>query len=159
MLAGGIAVGVVGVFSGSGSGRGGTGGGLGPVSQRLMTSQFQDIITHTQKMKTVKCTFCCVWVQNFVWNFKGVLWNFTQNFEPIHRKICILRDVKKLTTYDILRVMTSYVLVRRAPGVVVVTVIVIMVMVMMIWQWCWRRWGWWRNENGNKKDGINFYCW
>ena len=33
-----------------------------------------------------------VWVQNFVWNFKGHLWNFTQNFEPMHRKICILRS-------------------------------------------------------------------
>ena len=54
-------------------------------------------------MKTVKCIFCGVWVQNFVWNFKGHLWNFTQNFEPIHRKICILRGAKKLTTYDILK--------------------------------------------------------
>ena len=59
---------------------------LGPVSLRLMTSQFKDIVTHTQKSKTVKCKFCGVWVQNFVWNFKGALWNFTQNFEPIHRK-------------------------------------------------------------------------
>ena len=25
-----------------------------------------------------------LWVQYFVWNFKGLLWNFTQNFEPIH---------------------------------------------------------------------------
>ena len=39
---------------------------------------------------------------NFVWNFKGALWNLTQNFEPIHHKIWILRDVKNLTTYDIL---------------------------------------------------------
>ena len=75
---------------------------LGPVSLRLMTSQFKDIVTHTQKLKTVKCMFCGVWVQNFVWNFKGALWNFTQNFEPIHRKICILRGFKNLTTYDIL---------------------------------------------------------
>ena len=75
---------------------------LGPVSLRLMTSQFKDIVTHTQKYMTVKCTFYGVWVQNFVWNFKGALWNFTQNFEPIHRKICILRGVKDLTTYDIL---------------------------------------------------------
>ena len=77
-------------------------GVLGPVSLRLMTSQFKDIVTHRQKMKIVKCTFCGVWVQNFVWNFKGALWNFTQNFEPIHRKICILRGVRNLTTYDIL---------------------------------------------------------
>ena len=79
-----------------------SGPALGPVSLRLMTSQFKDIITHTQKYMTVKCTFYGVWVQNFVWNFKGALWNFTQNFEPIHRKICILRGVKDLTTYDIL---------------------------------------------------------
>ena len=76
----------------------------GPVSLRLMTSQFKDIVTRTQKMKIVKCTFCGVWVQNFVWNFKGALWNFTQNFEPIHRKICILRDGINLTTYDILEI-------------------------------------------------------
>ena len=75
----------------------------GPVSLRLMTSQFKDIVTHTQKYKTVKCTFCGVWVPNFVWNFKGALWNFTQNFEPIHRKMCILRGGKNLTTYDILK--------------------------------------------------------
>ena len=75
----------------------------GPVSLRLMTLQFKDIVTHTQKMKTIKCPFCGVWVQNFVWNFKGHLSNFTQNFEPIHRKICIIRSVKNLTTYDILK--------------------------------------------------------
>ena len=74
----------------------------GPVSRRLMTSQFKDIVTHMQKYKTVKCIFCGAWVQKFVWNFKGALWNFTQNFEPIHRKICILWGVKTLTTYDIL---------------------------------------------------------
>ena len=76
--------------------------GSGPVSLRLMTSQLNDIVTHTQKLNTVKCMFCGVWVQNFVWNFKGALWNFTQNFGPIHCKICILRGVKILTTYDIL---------------------------------------------------------
>ena len=74
----------------------------GPVSLRLMTSQFKDIVTHTQKLRTVKCMFCGVWVQNFLWNFKGALWNFTQNVEPIRHKICILRGVKILTTYDIL---------------------------------------------------------
>ena len=55
------------------------------------------------KIEDSKCIFCGVWVQNVVWNFKGALWNFTQNFEPIHRKICILRGAKILTTYDILR--------------------------------------------------------
>ena len=75
----------------------------GPVSLRLMTSQFKDIVTHTPKKKTVKFIFCGVWVQNFVCNFKGALWNFTQNFEPIHRKKCILRGFKNLTTYEILK--------------------------------------------------------
>ena len=45
----------------------------GPVSLRLMTSQFKDIATHTKKYMTVKCTFYGVWVQNFVGNFKGAL--------------------------------------------------------------------------------------
>ena len=49
--------------------------------------------SHT-KIKLVKYIFCSVWVQNFVWNFNGVLWNFTQHFEPIHCKICILWGVK-----------------------------------------------------------------
>ena len=31
--------------------------------------------------------------------------NFTQNFEPIPLKICILRGVKNLTTYDILELL------------------------------------------------------
>ena len=77
-------------------------GAQGPVSLSLMTSQFKYIVTHTQKHETVKCIFCGVWVQNFVWNFKGALWNFIQNFKPILRKIGILRWGKNLTTYDIL---------------------------------------------------------
>ena len=31
-----------------------------------------------------------VWVRYFVWNFKGYLWNSTQNILPIHRKMWIL---------------------------------------------------------------------
>ena len=73
----------------------------GPVSLSLMTSQFKDIVTHTQKLKTAKCIFCGLWVQNFVWNFKGAIWNFTQNFERIQCTICILQEVKNLTTCDI----------------------------------------------------------
>ena len=37
-----------------------------------------------------------------MWNFKGHLWNFTPDFEPIHHKTCIARSVKNLTSYDIL---------------------------------------------------------
>ena len=80
---------------------------MGPVSLRLMMSQFKYIVTEMQKYRTVKCIFCCVWVPNFVWNFKRALWNFTQNLEPIHHKICILRGVKNLTTYDILESFTG----------------------------------------------------
>ena len=57
---------------------------LGLVSLRLMTSQFKDVVSHTHQLVSVKCIFCSVWV------------------EPIHRKICILRGVEKLTNYDIL---------------------------------------------------------
>ena len=65
----------------------------GAVSLRLMTSPFKDIINHTQQW-SIKCIFCGVWVRKFMWNFKGTLWNFIHNFEPIHRKICFLRNVK-----------------------------------------------------------------
>ena len=68
--------------------------GQGPVALRLMTSQLKDIVTHTQKYKTVKCIFCGVWVQIFVWNFNGALCNFTPNFKPIHHKICIYKVLK-----------------------------------------------------------------
>ena len=67
-----------------------------------MTSQFQDFINHKEK-KSVKCVFCDIWVQNFVWNFKGHFRNFTQNFERKKRKIYILRSATKLTTYDRLK--------------------------------------------------------
>ena len=47
------------------------------------------------KIRASKSIFCSVSVlQNFEWNSKGVLWNFTHNFEPIHRKICIYEVVK-----------------------------------------------------------------
>ena len=75
---------------------------LGPVSLRLMTSQFKDIVTNTLKMKTVKCT-------------KGALWNFTQNLEPTHRKICILRGVKNSITYESLSEMGPWCPSSRTP--------------------------------------------
>ena len=31
-----------------------------------------------------------VWTRYFVWNFKGSLWNSTQNILPIHWKMCVL---------------------------------------------------------------------
>ena len=89
----------------------------GPVSLRLMTSQFKYIVTQTQKYNTLKCIFCGVWVQNFVGNAKSALWNFTQQFEPIHWKICILQGVENFTNYDTLKLWHLKVLVRRAPCV------------------------------------------
>ena len=38
---------------------------------------------------------------------KVPIWNFTQNFEPIHRKMCILQVLKSLTNCNDLRVMSS----------------------------------------------------
>ena len=73
-----------------------------PVSLRLMTSQFKDIVNHTKKQQSAKCIFCDVWVQKFVWKFNGHLWNFHTKFWTMHRKICISWGVKNLTTYDIL---------------------------------------------------------
>ena len=60
---------------------------LGPVSLRLMTSQ--DIVIHGQKKQDSK-------MQHFGWNFN-------QNVEPIHCKICILRGIKNLTGYGVLQ--------------------------------------------------------
>ena len=59
---------------------------------------------HT-KIKVSKLHILWCMGSNFMWNFKGALWNFTQNFEPIHHKICISQCVKSLTAYP--RVMTS----------------------------------------------------
>ena len=54
----------------------------GPVSLRLMTSQFKDIVYHTQKLKSVKCTFCGVWVPNLVsFEVSHKIWNpYTAKF-------------------------------------------------------------------------------
>ena len=49
---------------------------------------------HPQKWKSVKDILCSLWVQNAVWNFNAVLWNFTENFEPLHQNMCILWCVK-----------------------------------------------------------------
>ena len=84
----------------------------GVVSLKPMTSQFKDILNYVQtktkiskmhilqteisKMHILRCM-----VQNFMWNFKDALWNFARNFEPVHRKIYILRDVSSFTNYDI----------------------------------------------------------
>ena len=43
-----------------------------------------------------KCTSFNVWVTFFVWNFKGYLWNSTQNIVPIHWKVRFLYNVENV---------------------------------------------------------------
>ena len=44
----------------------------------------------------MKFTSFNVWVRYFVWNFKGYLWNSTQNIIPIHWKIQFLWNKEEL---------------------------------------------------------------
>ena len=44
-----------------------------------------------------------VWVRDFVWNFKGYLWNYTQNILPIYWKINLIHCSRAL------RFMSPYV--------------------------------------------------
>ena len=44
----------------------------------------------------IKSTSFNVWVRYFVWNFKGNLWNSTQNIWPIHWKILFLYNIEIL---------------------------------------------------------------
>ena len=50
-----------------------------------------------------------VWVRYFVWNFKGTLWNSTQNILPIHWKLYILYTDGNLRA---LRFKSSYVFLK-----------------------------------------------
>ena len=49
-----------------------------------------------------------------MWNFKGQLWNFTQNFEPMHRKICILPSSIFACELRYLWILSWKALVKRA---------------------------------------------
>ena len=64
---------------------------MGTISLRLMSWQLKYIVSHTKIY--IRCILFSVWVQHFVLNCKGALWNFTQNFENIHDKIYISRGV------------------------------------------------------------------
>ena len=44
----------------------------------------------------IKSTSLNVWVRYFVWNFKGYLWNSTQNISPIHSKMQFVYNVEIL---------------------------------------------------------------
>ena len=62
-------------------------------------------------MKIIAFNVCA---RYFVWNFKGYLWNSTQNILPIHWKMWILFTGKKLRT---LRFKSSSVSVFETPPV------------------------------------------
>ena len=49
-----------------------------------------------------------------MWNFKGYLWNSTQNILPIHWKINLLWNIEILRA---LRVKSSYAFLKRPPGI------------------------------------------
>ena len=49
----------------------------------------------------------------FVWNFKGTLWNSTQNILPIHWKMWLLYKIKILGA---LRFKSSYAFLKRPPN-------------------------------------------
>ena len=53
----------------------------------------------------IKSTSFNVWVRYFAWNFKGTLWNSTQNILPIHWKIWFLCNFEILRA---LRFKSSY---------------------------------------------------
>ena len=54
-----------------------------------------------------------VWVRYFVWNFKGTLWNSTQNILPIHWKIWLLYNIEILRA---LRFKSSFWFLKRPPA-------------------------------------------
>ena len=56
-----------------------------------------------------------VWVRYFVWNFKGTLWNSTQNISPIHWKIWLLYNIEILRA---LRFKSSFGFLKRPPGLI-----------------------------------------
>ena len=66
---------------------------------------------YVNKMHILRCMG-----SKFCVNFKGVLWNFKQNFELIHCKIWILLSSIFAFELRYLWIVTSYGLVRRAPG-------------------------------------------
>ena len=51
-----------------------------------------------------------IWLRFFVWNFKGHLWNSTQNILPRHWKRSFLNEIEILT---VLRFKTSYAFLKR----------------------------------------------
>ena len=61
----------------------------------------------------IRSTSFNVWVRYFVWNFKGTLWNSTQNIFPIHWKVWFLYNIEILRA---LKFKSSYMFLKRPPG-------------------------------------------
>ena len=70
------------------SGGGGGGGGGGQNVYELLNLRALKI--------SIKVISFNVWVRYFVWNFKGYLWNCTQNIIPIHWEMWILFTCENL---------------------------------------------------------------
>ena len=70
--------------------------------------------SHGNKIHIFQCMGKWVWVKYLVWNFKGALWNSTQNILPIHWKtwcwynIGILRALKFKSSYVFLKCPPGY---------------------------------------------------
>ena len=80
---------------------GGGGGGGGAFQKTQLSSQIE---------KLLKYTSFNVWARYFVWNFKGYLWNSTQNILPIHWKIQLVHNVEILRAC---RFKSSYMLLKH----------------------------------------------
>ena len=63
------------------------------VLKTLMGSSIYELLNFNLWMKSTSFN---VWVRYFVWNFKGTLWNSTQNILPIHWKIRFLYNIEIL---------------------------------------------------------------
>ena len=56
-----------------------------------------------------------VCVRYFVWNFKGILWNYTRTILPIHWKMCILFTGENFRALS-LRFKSSSTFLKHPPG-------------------------------------------
>ena len=83
------------------------GGDQGGVSKTLMSSKILELLNFHL---WIKSTSFNVWVKYFVWNFKGNLWNSTQNILPIHWKIWFLYNIEILRAF---RFKSSYTFLKR----------------------------------------------
>ena len=67
--------------------------GAGGVYKMCMSSLIQELLKFQCCIKIISFN---VWVRYFVWNFKGYLWNSTQNILPRHWKMWIFSASESL---------------------------------------------------------------